>query len=150
MKLTSRKVEKFNVPVYPHLKKFILKNYKDREPLRIEDNSMLGKMITLALYDNRNRSKHKDQHPVRMTERLVIILSEEQQNLHPGIDKLVRINVSMDRIFKEHLMGWIQAMRTNGMTPFKACRMFLDHYGINGEEYSVNTAYKYYQRNKGG
>lgn len=45
---------KFTIPVYPHVKKFILKKFRLSNPVRTEESSTFGKLITLML-DNRSK-----------------------------------------------------------------------------------------------
>lgn len=143
---TTRPRNKFTVPVFPHVKKFILKQYKTSEPVKVEEYNSLGKMVTLALRDNRTRADQNDQQRNRVTSSITIILGKEQTELGPRLGKLMRINTHIDVIFKEHLLCWIEALKKDGIAPFTACKMFLEYYGIDEKEYSLDAAYKYYQR----
>jgi len=137
---------KFTVPIFPHLKKFILKNYKVSEPVKTEDYTTLGKMVSLALRDNRMLSDNNDQLRDRLKSTLTIMLSKQQADLGPRLGKLIRINTNMDLIFKEHLLCWIDALKKDGIPVNTACKMFLEHYDIDEKEYSLDAAYKLYQR----
>lgn len=146
-KAAPKQRTKFTVPVFPHIKKFILKTYGQAEPVKVEEYNSLGKMVTLALRDNRTRADHNDQQRDRVTATITIILGKEQTELGPRIGKLMRINNHVDVLFKEHLLIWIHALKADGIAPFTACKMFLEFYGIDEKEYSLDAAYKYYQRN---
>lgn len=137
---------RFTVPIFPHVRKFILKNYKVTDPIKVEDYNVLGKMVTLALRDNRKRVDYNDQYRDRLTASITIVLSKDQADLGPRIGKLIRINIHMDLIFKEHLLCWINALKGDGIPVNTACKMFLEYYNIEEKEYSLDAAYKYYQR----
>jgi hypothetical protein len=138
----------FTVPMFPHVRKFILKKYKMSYPVKIEEYNVLGKLVTLTLRENRVTEKYNDQYRDRLTGQLEIVLTKEQSELGPRLNKLVRINIYMDRVFKEHLISWIDAQRVAGIPPFNACKTFLQYYGIDETEYSSDAAYQYYQRSK--
>lgn len=139
---------KFTIPVYPHVKKFILKYYKLSDPARTEEYNAFGKSVTAALRDNRTISENNDQYRDRLTATLTLLLTKDQAQLGPRIPKLTRINVDMDRLFKDHMISWIHALQVSGLAPFNACKMFLQYYGIDDSEYSLDAAYKFWQRSK--
>jgi len=139
---------KFTIPVFPHVKKFIQKSYGTAEAIKVEEYNTLGKLVTGILRDNRKRADNNDQYRDRVTSSITIVLTKEQAELSPRITKLLRINIDMDRVFKEHLVTTIQMYSLVGIAPFNACKLFLEHYGIDEKEYSVEAAYKYWQRCK--
>ena len=140
---------KYSVPVFPHVKKFILKNYCNPEPVKVEEYTTIGKMVTLALRDNRKHAEFNDQYRDRLTATISIHLTTEQSKMGPRLGKLMRLNIHIDGIFKEHMLTWISALKTDGIPAYTACKMFLDYYQLDENEYGLNTAYKYYQRAKG-
>ncbi|HYG19900.1 MAG TPA: hypothetical protein VD816_13275, partial [Ohtaekwangia sp.] len=142
-----KKRNQFTIPVFPHVKKFILKNYQVCDPIKIEEYNILGKSVTLALRETRSLPG-KGYQVENLTASITVVLTSEQSKLGPRISKLIRINVDMDRLFKEHLLSWIYALKTAGIPPFTACKMFLEHFSIDEKEYSLDAAYKYWQRTK--
>lgn len=146
---TTNTRTKFKIHVFPHVKRFILKNYGGSEPVKTEEYGVLGKMVTLALKDNRAQSDYNDQYRDRLTTTLTITLTSEQSKMSPRQGKIMRINIHMDSLFKEHLLAWISALKVNGIAPYTACKMFLDYYELDENEYSLNTAYQYYKRANG-
>lgn len=146
IKNTSR--QRFSIPVFPHVKKFILKNYRTPDVVKVEEYTLLGKVITLALQDKRVKSEYNDTYRDRLTEEVTIVLTIDQARMSPRMNKLMRINIDVDRMFKDHLISWIYALRKAGIPPLPACRMFLSHYSINDDEYSIDAAYRFWQRNK--
>ena len=146
---TTKARTKFKVHVFPHVKRFILKEYGPSEPVKSEEYGVFGKMVTLALKDNRAGADNNDQYRDRLTASITIVLTHEQSKMGPRLGKLLRINVHMDSLFKEHLLAWISALKANGIAPYTACKMFLDYYDLDENEYSLNSAYMYYKRANG-
>lgn len=142
----TAKRKSFTVPVFPHIKKFILKKYS--EPVKTEEYTSLGKMVSLALRDNRMTAEHNGQQRDRMKDRISIILTKEQAELSPRIGKLIRINHHIDQLFKDHLALWVDALRLDGIAAHSACKLFLKYYDIEESEYSLDAAYKFIQRSE--
>ena len=141
------KRNKFTIPIFPHVKKFIIKNNRGN-PLKVEEYSTLGRIITLSLRDTRASFEYNDQYRDRLTEKLTIILTDDQTKYGPRVQKLMRINIDMDRVFKEALIIWISAQKQQGIPPYTSCKLFLEHYALDESEYSLEAAYKYWQRSK--
>jgi hypothetical protein len=140
---------RFTIQVFPHVKKFILRKFKLSNPIKSEEYSTFGKSITLALKDNRLRIEYNDsQYRNRLTETLTIVLTKEQSEFTPRIQKLMRINTAMDIAFKEHLLTWVDGQHEAGIPIHTACKMFLQFYDIDEKEYSLDAAYKHCQRKK--
>jgi hypothetical protein len=140
---------RFTIPVFPHVKKFILKKYRLTNPIKTEETTTLGKAITLALKDNRLRIKYQDsQYRDRLTESLTLVLTKEQSEFGPRANKLIRINQAMDDAFKEHLLTWIAGQQEAGIPAYAACKMFLQFYDIDEKEYTLDAAYRLWQRSK--
>lgn len=147
---STRSRNRFTIPVFPHVKKFILQKYNLSNPIKTEEYNTFGKSITLALKDNRLRVDYNDsQYRDRLTESITIILTKEQSEFAPKLQKLIRINDAMNDAFKEHLLTWIEGQRAAGISAHHACKMFLDFYAIDEKEYSLDAAYKMWQRSKG-
>jgi hypothetical protein len=140
------KRNKFTIPVFPHVKKFIVKHYRSSATIKVEEYNVLGKFVTLALRDNRNSEENNDQYRNRLTAEITIVLTKEQAELSPRLNKLLRVNVDMDRIFKDHLITTIHMLGAAGIPPYNACKMFLEYYDIDDQEYSLDAAYKFWIR----
>jgi hypothetical protein len=146
-KLERRQV--FSIPVYPHVKKFILKKFRLHEPARAEEYNTFGKFIMTALEDKRLRIDYNDsQFRDRLTASIKVNLTTHQAKFAPRLQKLIRINHAMDDAFKEHLVTWIQGQGAAGIPAYTACKMFLEFYEIDEKEYSLDAAYKIWQRTK--
>jgi hypothetical protein len=139
---------KFTIDVFPHIKKFILKNHDATNgSIKVEEYTTLGKYVTLALREPAT-AENNDQFRDRLTTTLTLELTKKQTQLGPRVSKLMRVNTDMDRVFKEHLLCWIKAQSALGIPPFTACRTFLEYYAIDESEYSLEAAHRFYQRSK--
>jgi hypothetical protein len=141
---TTRK--QFTIPVYPHVKKFMQKKYGSASVIRTEEYSTLGKLVTLALLEKRHWKEYSLQFKEKELPSITLQLTHEQCELGPRIHKLLRINIDMDAEFKAHLITWILAGQDLGVPPYRTCRSFLEHFKIDEKEYSLDAAYKYWQR----
>lgn len=141
--MTTNKTD-FIVPVFPHVKCFIKKKYKIAASLvDVEEATTLGRLITLSLV---KKEKDEVKYSSRLTETVTIRLSSHQARYAPRIHKLISINNYVDQLFKDHLLEWIEGQRLQGTPPFAACRSFLQHYKLDEKDYSLDNAYKFWQR----
>lgn len=141
---------RYQVPVFPHVKKFLKKQYPMvHDVVKVDEYSILGKFVTLALLNPHGTDQHISQFRDRLTESVTFeITTIQAQRMSPRLHKLLRLNIDCDRLFKEHLVAWITSHRATGIPPYNACKLFLDHYGIDENEYSLKSAYQYWQRLK--
>jgi hypothetical protein len=103
----------------------------------------------MVLKDNRLRLKYNDsQYRDRLTESMTLLLTKEQSEFSPRQNKLIRINMAMDDAFKEHLLTWISGQCQAGIPAHQACRLFLQFYDIQEQEYTLDAAYRFWQRSK--
>jgi hypothetical protein len=139
---------KYKIPIFPHLKKFLNKQYgfNVKKPIQIDEHSSIGKLVMLALRDKRFSSEYNDQYRNKLTTEIVLRLSKEMVELSPQISKLMKINISIDELFKSHLIAWINGQLTTGIPAYTSCKYFLQFYNIEEKEYSLDAAYKYWQR----
>ena len=134
------------IPVKPHLKKFIIKRYRQKEPLNITERSLLGRNIMKVLQETR---KHKFENVLyQYTERLQVVLTADMRERSPRLARLVYVNNEIEKEFKEALFIWIEAQMEMACHAKEACQNFLDYYGIDDQEYSYDAAYKAWQRFK--
>lgn len=111
------------------------------------EGTTLGKLVTLALrksaYQERNNN---DQQRNRPMVTITLRLTSAQLNSRPRLYKLMRLNLDIDDVFKQHLLVWIAAYNTLGVGAQPACRSFLEYFDIDETEYSLGAAYKHWQR----
>lgn len=139
----------FTVPIFPHVKKFLAHRYGLKSPIKVSENISLGKIVTLSLIDKRQRTLSRTMQrdaESKINSELVLVLTEDQVRMGPRINKLIAINTDIDQIFKEHLITYIMAQKSIGIPVKTACRSFLAEMGINESEYSIDAAYKHWQR----
>jgi hypothetical protein len=137
---------RFTIPCFPHVKKFIQKNYRVKGDVLQEDEySVLGKMVTLCLKDKRE-AEDNDQYRDRLTDSITIVLTSRQASMSPKKGKLMRLNLHVDSLYKEHMMVWVQALKEEGYAPYTATQMFINYYGL-GEKDLIN-AHQYQMRLK--
>lgn len=145
-----RPPQRYQVPVFPHVKKFLKKTYPMAHGvIKVDEYSILGKFVSLALLNPHNTDQHISQYRDRLTESVTLEITVIQaRSMSPRLNKLLRLNIDIDRLFKEHLVAWITSHRATGIPPYNACKLFLDHYSIDENEYSLKSAYQYWQRLK--
>ncbi len=138
----------YKIQVFPHVKKFLKRQYGLNviKPIQVDGYSPLGKSVMLALRDNRKRAEYNDQYRDKLTSEITLVLTKEMMELSPKLSKLLKISIDMDGLFKQHLLTWIFAQQTTGIPPFTACKYFLAYFGIEEKEYSLDAAYKFWQR----
>lgn len=142
----------FKVPLLPHLKKFIMGQlYKGlSEPIKVEEDSPLGRSIMSILIDGRavttSAAKHFKDREYSATFR--ITLSAAMAERSPRVSKLARLNLEFNEIFLQALYVWVKAENRNGVSAYVAVENFLLEYDIEENEYTKDAAYKAWQRYK--
>lgn len=136
----------FKIPIKPHLKKFIMKAFDYVEPIKVEEDTFLGKNIMSLIIDKRSVSVPWEGY----SEEVVLELSKQMAERSPKVRRLARINILLDRVFKQSLFLWVKAQHEAGIVPFQATKNFLAHFGIEEKEYSHDAAYRAWLRWKNG
>lgn len=136
------------VHVFPHVHKFCKKEFHHASGIfSAEEYSTFGKLVTFALRNQQTRNSN-DQARDRLTATITIRLNKRQQELGPRAFKLQRLNIDLDLLFKEYLLVWIHAQAAQGTPAHAACKMFLQHYNLDEQDYSLDNAYKHWQRSQ--
>jgi hypothetical protein len=141
----------FKVPIRPYLKKFYLKSHNLQEPVKVDEDSYLGKQVMSILQDKRSMNGKEantitEFDTVDLDHTLALELSAEMQKRSPKIGKLIRINTSLQHVFKAGVIVWIQASQRMGSTPYAACRDFLEFYNIDEGEYTADGVHQIWKR----
>jgi hypothetical protein len=141
----------YTIPVFPHVKKFINKTYPTAaDCVLVDECTDLGKFITLALIDNRAWKESRDlntpERAAKFTESIKVMLTIQQAEMRVRQSKLIRLNIDMDRVFKAHLITFIESKKQDGYPVRLACRKFMEYFNLDESEYSLDAAYKHYQR----
>src|SRR5688500_12738238 len=109
MSVNPSQLGTIKVPIKPHLKKFFLKTYHLSEPIKIEEDSILGNQVMAILQDKRSvngkdlnniNSQFNGSGSDLLTETLQITLSAEMNKRSPRVAKLVRINLFLQFMFR--------------------------------------------------
>lgn len=138
-----------SIDVYPHIKKFAGKMYlRNKQGAFIcTETTMLGLFVRMALVDKESwASPDNDQARDRLTATIQVQLTTEQARLSPRLYKLKRVNTLLDRAFKDAMICSILTQKSSGVPILPACKVFLEYYNIDENEYSVDNCYKHWQR----
>lgn len=140
----------FFIPIKPHLKKWYLKNFDLEEPVKLEEDSLLGSHVVAILQDKRSRTDPKNTLFGRddITDKLDVILSSTMERRSPRIGKLIRINVFLHHLFQNSLIVWVKSQGNADLNAYTAVKNFLSFYAIDEKEYSLDGAYKLWQRSR--
>jgi hypothetical protein len=156
-------MNQYTIAVYPHVKKFMIKRFPhsktkvnglDQPVFNTEEYNTLGKLVTLCLLDKRGWNgatfKQHDDYGDKLTETIIIKVSKNQERMTPRKYKFNRLNIDIDRLFKEAMITWITAQIQLGHPIRTACSSFLTFHDINpeGKEYNLDTAYQNWKRSK--
>lgn len=133
------------IPVYPHVKKLLLYNVLDPEkPLKAEFHNRLGLTIRAILHSKAEKSSAND----RMTELLKVEINDNISNMDHRLKRLVKINDYFDKDFKEIMMHSIRDQMHSGIPALQATKNFLRRIGVTESEYSYESAYRAWLREK--
>jgi len=133
-----------DIPIKPHLKKFVLFQLDRSEPLELSEKDLLGSAVMKILLEKR---QHRFENIVESyTSRIKVKLNSDMRKRSPRLYRLIYANTELEREFKEALMLWIRAQRQLGYTAKDACINFLETMKIDEREYSWDAAYKAWQR----
>lgn len=145
----------YTIHVFPHVKKFMKKSnipYENRTFIS-EEYSTFGKLVTYCLRCRREKSKAagsgygtNSQSRDRLTASITIRLTVDQSRMSVRLAVLQHLATELDDLFKEALLTWISAQEVLDVPALSACRHFLDYHGIDENEYSLDAAYKCWQR----
>lgn len=153
--INSPPANHYTIPVYPHVRKFIRQTYAthfDKKTFHLTEHVTPGKLVTMALREKRSRNHlcaigtGRPESAQKITDEITIALTTHQMNLSPRLSKLYRLNIDFDNLFKEHMITFLVAQYSMGTPVFHACKNFLEQYEIKETQFSVDTAYKYWQR----
>jgi hypothetical protein len=143
------------VPIKPHLKKFFLMTYDLQEPVKLEEDSILGNHVMAILQDKRSvngkemnyiTSQFNGDGSDLLTETLLLQLSAEMQKRSPQIRKLVRINLFLQYMFRHSVIVFIKGCIKSGVNPYNACKQFLQTYEFDENEYSLDGIHQIWKR----
>lgn len=157
MSVNPSQLGTIKVPIKPHLKKFFLKTYHLSEPVKVEEDTILGNQVMAILQDKR-QVNGKDLNNITshfngsgsdlLTETLQISLSKSMIERSPRIAKLVRINLFLQHIFRHSVILFINGCTKSGVNPYNACKQFLQLYEFDENEYSLDGVHQIWKRHQ--
>lgn len=157
MSATPSQLGTIKVPIKPHLKKFFLRTYHLSEPVKVEEDSLLGNQVMAILQDKR-QVNGKDMNNITsqfngngsdlLTETIKLSLSKTMIERSPRIAKLVRINLFLQHMFRHSVISFIQGCIRSGVNPYNACKQFLQLYEFDEGEYSLDGIHQIWKRHQ--
>ncbi len=140
-----------SVPIKPHLKKFYLKCYDLTEPVKLEEDTILGSYVMSVLQDKRGlannvNSQFKGYVSELLTDTIKLQLSKVMMERSPRVIKLVRINIFLQHIFKHSVIVFVKASIKSGYNAYNACKMFLEAYDFDEGEYTLDGIHQIWKR----
>ncbi|HMG93213.1 MAG TPA: hypothetical protein VK589_24320 [Chryseolinea sp.] len=133
-----------DIPIKPHLKKFVIFTMEAFEPVVLKEKDLLGSAIMKALQETR---QHKfDRRLDQFTSRIKVVLTHDMRERSPRLHRLIYMNTELEREFQVGLLLWVRAQRKMGSPANEACKNFLATLKIDENEYSYDAAYKLWQR----
>jgi hypothetical protein len=149
--MSDRKNTIHKVPIKPHLKKFFLKSHSLTEPIKVDEDTLLGKQVLSILQDKRSLNGREmniitEFDSDQLDDNLKLELSTTLTDRAPRIGKLIRINIYLQLVFKSGVILWIQAQTKAGINPYNACKAFLEYYDIDESEYSLDGVHQIWKR----
>jgi hypothetical protein len=96
--MSDRKNTIHKVPIKPHLKKFFLKSHSLTEPIKVDEDTLLGKQVLSILQDKRSLNGREmniitEFDSDQLDDNLKLELSTTLTDRAPRIGKLIRINI---------------------------------------------------------
>jgi hypothetical protein len=140
----SAPITTIKIPTKPHLKKYLLKQYDQQEPFRLDERTSIGKNLMSSVVDKLEYVNVSDHY----TTTLEITLSTRFTKRGSQVKRFVYINSLLEEMFKEALILWIYCKGTEGTNPSLAAKDFLAFFGIDESEYTYAAAYKTWQNYK--
>lgn len=133
-----------DIPIKPHLKKFVIFTMEVSEPVVVKEKDLLGSAIMKALLETR---QHKfDRLLDSYTSRIKVVLTHDMRERSPRLHRLLYMNTELENDFQTGLLLWVRAQRKMGYPANEACKNFLATLKIEEKEYSYDAAYKVWQR----
>ena len=133
-------------PIYPHLKKFILKFYdlREGEVVQVGMNNSIG----IAMKHVIREKKPLQRDIEKMTDRIQFELCTDIAHCEIRYSYIIAFNKSYNKVFKDHLILWIKAQAKAGINARQSVINFLKEYELDENEYSYDSAYRHWTRFK--
>lgn len=157
MSVNTSQLGIIKVPIKPHLKKFFLKTYHLSEPVKLEEDTILGNHVMAILLDKREvngkdlnniSSQFNGNGSDLLTDTIELTLSDAMNERSPRVAKLVRINLFLQHMFRHSVILFINGCMKSGVNPYNACKQFLQLYEFDENEYSLDGVHQIWKRHQ--
>lgn len=135
------------IPVLARVKKLILKQHNQAEPVKAEMSNQLG-IIIYSVVKDRYKQRSSLLFPESLSEKINVELCYKISSREHRLGKLILINEFYDKYFKQLMFTWITAQLSAGVPALQGIKNFLNHYHIEEEEYSYQSGYRAWLRYK--
>lgn len=137
-------MKELKIYLKPHIRKFVLKHHPGKEPIVVTERSTLGMAIAHALQDDR---KYKfDRLVNHYTSELRIHPHKVWLRRSPRGYKLVKVNIELERRFKEVVLVWVSAQVFAGVPASTSCKDFMAYYGLDENDITFEGIHKIWTR----
>lgn len=144
---------KLTVPVAPHVKKFLLKEFGP-EPIYVRANSDLGRVLVLPFSkgvhvppDEFDLEKEGvDSKGLTAVVEFEVGFAFERGSIIP--DRLLLLSSALNGVFRQALYYFAQGRRTLHNSELASVRQFLAIYGLTEDDIQQSTAIKIAQRER--
>lgn len=130
-----------------HIRKFVMKHHPGKEPLYVDEKSMLGNALMNSVIDKRKYKFDKAINAYDQELRIIPTLRIKQRS--PRAFKLVRVNIELEKWFRQSLLVWVSAQVAAGVPASASCKDFLLYYKIDDNELSFDAVHKIWLRRNG-
>lgn len=128
----------------PHIRKFVLNHHPGKEPLIIDERSMLGSIIMNCTNDKR---KFKfDKAINNYTTDIRVVPTTEILKRSPRQYQLVKVNIELERWFREAVLVWVRAQVAAGVPASASCKTFMAYYKLDENDISFEGIHKMWIR----
>lgn len=137
-------MKELKIYLKPHIRKFVLKHHPGKEPLAIDERSMLGSVLMACTIDNRKFKFDKSIH--RYTEMIRVAPTTEVLKRSPRQYKMVKVNIDLERRFRDAVLVWVSAQVSAGVPASASCKDFMAYYGLDENDITFDGIHKIWTR----
>jgi hypothetical protein len=136
-------ITQFEIPIYPHIRKWITKKYAIQNNTFLADSHTAVGISILAMI---RRKKTCRSSTNRYSDRMIIQLPVRELDREVRPSFIISANNYLMKLFKEDMFTYVQAKYSEGIPVFRSVEQFLDDYGITETEYKKLSAWRAWMR----
>lgn len=134
--------KRITLPILPHLKKWLVRKYEIDEVFEVNSSTTVGitllGLVALRTFPQTANDKY--------TESIVLEFGTKISEREIRQAFVIGANTYFDRLFKEDMITFIEALRRQGVPAYRSTELFLDLFDIEEGELQKNSAYRHYMR----